>query len=311
MNVSIQRSRAGGSPVGRRFWVPAFAGTLLSLSGCVVAVDNQGTTVAPPVPAAPLNPPAGMQWLYGSGEGGASSIQAYHAFRDHVLAKAKARPRDSVVLAEGSTLGAARFVPCGNKPFAVVLDVDETALQNLGYEYDEAATGRSYDSAIWDAWERTGADKVSPMPGAVTALREVRAAGVTVIFNSNRKAETAAQTEAALTGAGLGPARHGETLFLSGDDTTGSAKDGRRARIAARHCVIALAGDQLGDFSDLFNARSLSVAGRREAATGQPFASLWGNGWFLLSNPVYGPSIRGGFDDVFPADKRWSPEGTN
>ena len=45
--------------------------------------------------------PPGMQWLYGSGEGGASSIQAYHAFRDYVVAAAAARPRESVVLADG------------------------------------------------------------------------------------------------------------------------------------------------------------------------------------------------------------------
>ena len=41
-------------------------------------------------PPAPTVPP-GMQWLYGSGEGGASSIQAYHAFRDYVLEAARRR----------------------------------------------------------------------------------------------------------------------------------------------------------------------------------------------------------------------------
>ena len=295
-----------------RFRFALLVAAAVPLSGCVVAVGNEGaSTPVPPVLAVPGNPPATMQWLYGSGEAGAASIQAYHAFRDHVLARAKARPRDSVVLAESSTLAAPRFEPCGNKPFAVVLDVDETALLNLGYEYHEASSGRSYDSAIWDAWERTGATQVAPVPGAVTALRAVRAAGVTVMFNTNRKAANAAATEAALQGAGLGPARHRETLFLSGDDDQGSAKDGRRARIAARYCVLAMAGDQLGDFSDLFNARSLSVPGRRDAATSGAFAALWGEGWFILPNPVYGPGVRGGFDDIFPADKRWSSEGAN
>ncbi len=282
----------------------------LALSGCVVAVGNEGTSATiPPVPVAPGNPPSTMQWLYGSGEAGAASIQIYHAFRDHVLAAAKSRPRDSVVLAEGATLASPRFVPCGNKPFAVMLDVDETALLNIGYEYDEALSGRSYDPEVWAAWERTGAQAVSPVPGAVTALRALRAVNVTVMFNSNRKAANAAGTEAALQAAGLGPARHGETLFLSGDDDQGSAKDGRRSRVAARYCVLALAGDQLGDFSDLFNARALSVPGRRDAVTGGTFANLWGNGWFILPNPVYGPGLRGNFDDVFPADKRWSPQG--
>jgi len=264
-------------------------------------------------PAPEPRVPPGMQWLYGSGEGAASSIQAYHAFRDFVVAAARRRPRDSVVLAEGSTLESPRFVPCGRRPLAVVLDADETVLQNIGYEYDDAVhPGRPYDQERWNRWEASGAGAVLPIPGAVTALSAIRAARVTVIFNSNRMAVRAAASEAALNGAGVGPARHGETLWLQGDVAPGSAKDPRRAAISRRYCVIAMAGDQLGDFSDLFNARALSVADRRRAAAGGRFAPLWGNGWFILSNPVYGSGLRGTIDDVFPADKRWSdPQGGN
>ncbi len=34
---------------------------------------------------------------------------------------------------------------------------------------------------------------------------------------------------------------------------------------------------------------------------------MWGNGWFILPNPVYGPSIAGTLDEVFPADSYWEP----
>jgi 5'-nucleotidase (lipoprotein e(P4) family) len=273
------------------------------LAGCATAPATPPAAIA--APAAAAVPPT-MQWFYGSGEGAAASIQAYHGFRDYVLAAARARPRDSVVLVEGATLDAPRFLPCGERPLAVILDVDETALQNIGYEYDEAARGLSYDSARWNRYERTGAATVLPMPGAVTALRALREAGVAVIFNSNRVTEFAAQTAAAIEGAGLGPARHRETLWLKGDLGPGSEKDARRALVSERYCVVAMAGDQLGDFSDLFNVRTLAVADRRRAAAAGAFASLWGNGWFILSNPVYGPGLRGTFDDVFPADHRWS-----
>jgi len=299
----------GRGPVRRRSWAPAFAGALsvLALSACAT-VPGPTSQAAPATAAAPTVPPA-MQWLYGSGEGGAASLQAWHGFRDYVLRVARARPADSVVLAQGATLATPIFVPCGRKPLAVMLDVDETAIQNLGYEYDEAVRGRGFDPAIWNRWERTGAGSVAPMPGAVTALRALRAAGVAVIFNSNRQAANATHTEAALNFAGIGPARHGETLFLQGDVAPGSGKDPRRAAVAARWCVIAMAGDQLGDFSDLFNARALQVGERRRAAVSGPFAGLWGNGWFMLSNPVYGPGLRGGFDEVFPQDLRWSDPG--
>ena len=67
------------------------------------------------------------------------------------------------------------------------------------------------------------------------------------------------------------------------------------------------AGDQLGDFSDLFNA-PMSVVARRQLAIHSSAAGLWGKGWFVLPNPVYGTALRGGPDDVFPADKRWTPQ---
>jgi 5'-nucleotidase (lipoprotein e(P4) family) len=281
----------------------------LALGALIIADAAPAQTPAAP----PANPPAGMQWLYGSGEGAATSMQAYRGFRDFVLRHARARPRFSVVLAEGSTLEEPRFIPCGRRPLAVVLDVDETALQNLGYEYDDAShPGRAYDQERWNRWERTGAQAVLPMPGAVSALQAIRRNGVTVIFNSNRMAATASQSEAALNGAGLGPARHGRTLWLQGDVAPGSAKDPRRAAISRRFCVVAMAGDQLGDFSDLFNARGFAVPARRAAATTPPFSAMWGQGWFILSNPVYGSGLRGNLDDVFPADRRWSdPQGGN
>lgn len=295
----------GRGPVRRLIWAPAFAGALLASSACA-------TSQAPPPASTPpteLRVPPTMQWLYGSGEGAAASIQAYRAFRDHVLAAARARPRDSVVLAEGSTLSAPRFVPCGDKPLAVVLDADETVIQNLGLEYAFARRGVDYDRDLHQRWQSQSVE-VAPMPGAVTALQAVRAAGVKVIFNTNRDSQHAAATAAALNRAGLGPAVHLDTLFLRGDPPGDREKDGRRGLIASRYCVVAMAGDQLGDFSDHFNARGLGVRERRRAATAEPFASLWGNGWFMLSNPVYGPGVRGGFDDVFPVGTRWAdPQG--
>jgi 5'-nucleotidase (lipoprotein e(P4) family) len=228
-----------------------------------------------------------------------------------VLAAARARPAQSVILDAGSTLDSPRFAACGQKPLAVVLDVDETVIQNLGVEYDDAMhPGRPFSEDRWRRWEETGTTAVASIPGAVTALRGIRDAGVTVIFNTNRTAANAAHTQAMIEGAGLGPANHGETLYLQGDVAPGSGKDPRRAAIAQRYCVVALAGDQLGDFSDLFNDRSLPVPDRRRAAASAPFAALWGDGWFMLSNPVYGPGLRGTFDEVFPPATRWSdPQG--
>lgn len=294
----------------------ALAGlTALALSACAAKqapVEAAAPAPLPPAATSPVKPtpplpPAGQQWLFASAEGAVATRQAYGelaAYAQHAIAK---RPIDSVILAVGATPADPSFVPCGKKPFAAVFDADETLIFNLGSMRWFAEHGVAFDPKIWDEWERTGAGKAMAIPGATEALAALRSRGVTVIANTNRSSETAEYTVATLRAAGLGEFRHGETLFLMGDDSDGSSKDMRRATIAAKYCVIAMVGDQLGDFSQAFNAKDLSIEARRTMATATPIAKLWGRGWFLLPNPVYGPSIRGTFDEVFPADSRWAP----
>ena len=305
--TSAPFSRARGSAGPRVFqriaWAPAFAGAL-ALQRCVSV--SAPTSIAPaPTAAVPVTVdgvPAGMQYLYASGEAAAVSIQAWNALVGYVRAQ---RSPVSVVLASGATLAAPSWTACGGKPKAAVFDVDETVLLNLGFEYD-AASGQPWSDSRWQAWERTGIKQVAPVPGALAALTQLRAMGVTVVFNTNRSAANAAQTQAAIEGAGLGPARHGETLFLAGDDATGSKKDGRRATIAAKYCVVAMGGDQLGDFSDLFNAGQTPAA-RRAVVQSPAITAKWGAGWFVLPNPVYGTALKGTRDEVFPPAIHWAP----
>ena len=134
--------------------------------------------------------------------------------------------------------------------------------------------------------------------------------GGVVWWNSSSSAENAAGTEATLKAAGLGDFHHGTTLFLRGDAPDGSGKDGRRAMISANYCVIALAGDQLGDIADIFNAKDLAPPARKALTDAPVFGQMWGNGWFILPNPLYGPSIKGTMDEVFPPETYWQPEAT-
>jgi len=288
----------------------------LSLAGCAA----QGQQVSAPVLSkealatqvgekpTPTSPPTGQQWLYGSAEGSIASAQVYKSMAKYVRAKALNRAiKTQTVLAEDATPDAPRFESCGTKPLAAVFDADETLIWNVGAMRYMAEQGKDFDPAIWNEWEKSGAGKALAMPGAIDALKTMRDAGVTIIANTNRTAANAKGTEDALRMAGLGEFKHQETLYLMGDDATGSSKDGRRVTIAAKYCVIALAGDQLGDFVQAFNAKGLSIADRRMLATHPAIADLWGNGWFLFSNPVYGPSIRGGYDEIFTPETKWEP----
>lgn len=269
-----------------------------------------GAPAAPaPAPAAPAAPPSGMQFLYGSGEAAALSTQAYQALWAYLSARASDRKAGvalwSVVLSPEATLAAPKFMDCGKKPPAAVFDVDETVLLNLGFEYSDAQRTGPYDENRWKRWEETGADKVAAVPGAVETLDAARRAGITIVFNSNRSEGSAAQTIAALQNAGLGTAEVGKTLWLRPDGAP-SAKDPRRWEISAKYCVVALVGDQLGDFTDLFNPGGVPVPIRRNMTTETMVAPMWGAGWFILPNPVYGTGLHGSLEDLFPPDKRWT-----
>lgn len=278
-----------------------------------VAAASPAPQAAPPAAPAPSGITPGMQFLYGSGEGAALSVQAYRGLIDMMIARSSDRAVGlkvwSAVLTPDATLAAPKFEPCDDKPLAVVLDVDETALLNLGYEADDAQRSGSYDQARWDRWEKTGMHAVAATPGILEAAKIAKTSGVTMVYNSNRLASNAAETAAALDGAGLGPVTHLANLWLQGDAGTGPGKDARRHAIAAKYCVIAMVGDQLGDFSDLFNAPAMTPAARRAAIDGEALRTIWGHGWFILPNPVYGTALKGGLDDAFPADKRWSDPG--
>ena len=252
--------------------------------------------------------PAGQQWLYGSAEGTVVLRQTWQTIAAHAEKMAANRPVNSVVLAEGATADNPKWLACGDKPLAAVFDADETLLWNMGVMRFMAERKVDFDPKIWFQWEKTGAGKALATPGSVAAFARMRKAGVTMIVNTNRSNYNPRGTEATLAAAGLGNFKHGESLFLRGDTPGGSEKDGRRAKISENYCVVALVGDQLGDVADIFNAKELRPMDRKTLASHSNFDGKWGNGWFVLANPIYGPDIAGSFDEVFPEETRWAPE---
>jgi len=285
--------------------LPALAAPLaLILAACHSLPDAPAVSDTPAPVAAP---PASHQWLYGSAEGRIVMVQEWNAVAGYVERMAAQRPNMSVVLAPGASAEAPEFLACGDKPLAAVFDADETLIWNLGSMAWHVRAGKEFDFPVWLDWERTGAGKAAPIPGALDALARIRAAGVEVIVNTNREAENAVGTAETLEAAGIGTFAHGSTLWLRGDAPGGSGKDGRRDAISENYCVIALIGDQLGDIADIFNAKGLAPPQRKALSAAPAFDAMWGKGWFILPNPVYGPSIAGTMEDVFPPETYWEP----
>lgn len=247
------------------------------------------------------SPPSSMQWLYGSGEVAVLQKTVYSNLVSFVgNSLATHQPHDVVAGYRPPFFDHNPNAGCGKRPPAVVFDIDETVILNLGYERYLVTTGNSYSTATWSQWEKSGAHKVQSVPGAVDAIARLANLGVTPVFISDRSSEYADQTIEALRYSGIAVPVHRQTLFLKGDVSGEPGKDARRAYVSASFCVIALVGDQLGDFSD-----ALVRAGRTQAISSQ--SQPWGTGWFILPNPVYGSSVRGSIDEVIPQQYDWAP----
>lgn len=291
--------------------LPAIA--LLLLAGCATA---PAVAPAPPVtaPTALVQP---LAWTYGSAEAAMQARQSFAALLSHVERVQAVAGMESAVaerLEEARAVMRRCTVETARRP-AVVFDVDETLLWNIGHQQWQARTGRDFDPIVWAQWERDGGPGLVPVPGALEAVRALRTRGITPVFITNRSTAHAAETARDLERLGFGPVLHLETLFLEGDAEGGSRKHHRRELVAARFCVLAMVGDQMGDFAD---AIDYDAAGNRRPPpervriAGEAFGRLWNRGWFLIPNPIYGrwnqPPLT--LDEVVPMEWRWAPEET-
>lgn len=285
----------------------------LFLAGCAWVPEPEPLPVAPP----PMRSEALVQplvWTYGTAEAAMLTRQSLRALVAHVTAQAPVAGMPSAI-AERLEADRAVMRRCtaetAQRP-AVVFDLDETLVWNIGHQQWQAREGRDFDSDRWADWERDGGPGLVAAPGAVETVASLRARGITPLFISNRASANAAATVRDLDRLGLGPAVHLETLFLEGDAPGGSRKHSRRELVAARYCVLAQAGDQMGDFVDAidFDGTKRRLPAERVQVAGGPFGALWNRGWFIIPNPMYGrwnqPAL--GVDDVVPPGLRWAPK---
>jgi acid phosphatase len=184
-------------------------------------------------------------------------------------------------------------------PPAVILDADETVLDNSPSQAREVKQGRGFEPAEWNKWVlESGA---AAIPGAVEFCQYAASKKVAVYFVTNRDASMEQPTRANLARLGFPLNDAIDTLLLRGEKPEwGSDKTSRRDAVAVRHRVLLLIGDDLGDF--LTGART-SVAKRRDLMT--PHTMKWGREWILLPNPSYGSWEEALYGEPRPA----TPEG--
>jgi len=163
-------------------------------------------------------------------------------------------------------------------PPAVILDLDETVLDNSRFQGEQVVRRTSYSPGLWTEW--SGLKKAGAVPGAKEFLEGVRKQGVAVFFVTNRTLGEEPSTLENLQTLKI-QATAGEILAKEENGWT-SDKTARRQFLAQKYRILLLIGDDLGDFipSKLTPEKRVEEAAKH--------SDWWGTRWFLLPNPMYG-----------------------
>lgn len=164
------------------------------------------------------------------------------------------------------------------RPKAIITDIDETILDNSPDEVHRDLLGKPFDAADWNKWTAMAA--ADTVPGALHFLLYAASKHIEIYYITNRDEKDRAGTLQNLQRFYFPDADNAHLLIRH----TTSGKEDRRQQVMADHDVILLMGDNLSDFSSLFDRKSIE---ERLLATQQQ-SGQFGNRFIVLPNPVYG-----------------------
>lgn len=164
------------------------------------------------------------------------------------------------------------------KPLAIITDIDETFLDNSPYAVTEAEKGKEYDAKTWANW--TAKAEARAYPGSVNFFNYVASKNVTVFYITNRDQNDKAGTLKNLQNLGY-PFADEAHLMLRKDT---SDKEARRLEVLENYDVILYLGDNLADFSKIFNKKP--QAERNELVDQN--SNQFGSRFIVLPNSGYG-----------------------
>jgi len=215
-----------------------------------------------PQPAAPAAAPAralpnDIRWFRTAAEYRALAHQAYQIATDRL---------------PELTLG------LGPQSWAVILDADETTLDNSEYQRRRFLVDSGYTAASWASWVN---ERAAPaVPGAAEFTKRVHAIGGRVVIVTNRADSLCDATRANLRSVGV---EADAVICQVGTETDKNARfqrvqSGAAVPGASPLTVVAWVGDNILDFP-----------GMTQAARADPRAlAEFGKRYFILPNPMYG-----------------------
>lgn len=204
--------------------------TLMASAVFILAAGLSACATAPKTPDVTLKP--GTQWVAQSPGWGAEASEVFGEATVYVAALSKARPAQS---------------------WAVVLDLDETVMNNVAYQVGRETLGEGYTSESWHDW--TQEEAATLVPGAKAFLDEVNRLGGHVAFVTNRRDSEQLATENNLAALGISRGEDFRVLLTRAAPKGESDKSARFALVPAMLAAqgyadvetVAYVGDNKGD----------------------------------------------------------------
>ena len=164
-----------------------------------------------------------------------------------------------------------------DKPFAVILDVDETVLSNSKYNALEVIRKREYPKEFYQWIEEMNSE---PIAGALEFTLLADSLGIKIFYITNRRDHKQAATIGNLQKFGFPQALPDQVLCKVKE----SSKEKRRQQVMAEYDVLLLIGDNLIDFADCFAGSTLEE--RSDAV--KTWRTEFGRRYIILPNTMHG-----------------------
>ena len=237
---------------------------------------------APPVAAAATTPDCkaalalvnATLWTQSAAEYDAASMQAY----------ASARRMLDVALGDPTWIAALEQPTADpTMPAAVILDLDETAIDNSAFQARMVRDNIAFTEQTWGGFVNEAIS--GAVPGAVEFLQYAKMRNVTPFYISNRRGEQEEATRRNLERLGIPVETAVDNVLLRGErpEWNSGDKAPRRSWVTSRYRVLLVLGDDLNDFAP---ASGKPWAEREEII--RKNADKWGTRWFMIPNPMYG-----------------------
>jgi 5'-nucleotidase (lipoprotein e(P4) family) len=170
------------------------------------------------------------------------------------------------------------------KPPAVILDIDETVLDNSPYQAWIVENDKYYSSKTWAAFVESRTSRA--IPGSLDFTKYAASNGVKVFYVSNRKGPEEQATRDNLAKFGYPVDESEDVVLLRGEKEEWKASDKtpRRAHVTAGYRVLLQLGDNLGDFTD----EKVDGTPKERQEVFAKHMDRWGREWIMFANPAYG-----------------------